>query len=177
MQHGPSVEGPWCSDRAASAPLSFSDPRGGSRYHGAKAAVRGGCGSRGSAFRIHAIARAARPESGLSSSSQASMSIARTRPLKCPHCRRCERLEDRCCFRIAGVSQNRRTTDLVHLHAGVCQAVGRRLVTPRSGTATRRRPDPSRDWRCDPDETRARGSMTTAGSPEVGRSSGRRTGN
>jgi hypothetical protein len=48
---------------------------------------------------------------------------------------------------------------------------------PRSGTATRRRSDPSRDWRCDPDETRARGSMTMAGSPEVGRSSGRRTGN
>ena len=48
---------------------------------------------------------------------------------------------------------------------------------PRSGTATRRRSDPSRDWRCDPDETRARGSMTTASSPEVGRSSGRRAGN
>jgi hypothetical protein len=31
---------------------------------------------------------------------------------------------------------------------------------------------PPRDRRCDPDETRAPGSMTTAGSPEVGRSSG-----
>jgi hypothetical protein len=41
-----------------------------------------------------------------------------SRPLKCPHCRRYERLEDCRCFRIASVSQNRRTTDLVLVPCG-----------------------------------------------------------